>query len=286
MQVGDPRLGLTNGWLHHLEFSLRYGLGLPLLVAGVAGAVALAARQPRIGAIILAFPVAYYIVAGSIRNLFFRYTLPILPFLCVTAAYLVCWGTTAIVGRWRSSESTAQDARFAVATIAILLVLPSIVRVWSLDRVLRATDNRVVVAEWFEQHAAEGSSLLQSGSRFGHVRFDRRLGYKEWRWDGERSTFLLDGIRPVGRPDWILLQDSPLPSSTQPIVRDFLREGYAQVAQFTATSLDPDVVYDRQDAFFVPFSGLNQIERAGPNFTVYRRQGAASHARDDGPAVK
>lgn len=287
MKTGDPRLELTNGWRHHLEFSLRYGLGVPLLAMGIGGAAALLVRRWRIGAIVLAFPIAYFIVAGSIRNLFFRYTLPMLPFLCVTAAYLLCWGTAAILDLWRLRDSRRQDLwRVAVGAIALLLVAPSAARVWSLDRVLHAADSRVVVARWFEDNVPPGSSIIQSGSRFGAVRFDLRLEYKEWRWDGGRNAFLLNGVPPTGRPEWIILQASPLPSSTQPIVRDYLQEGYRQIAEFIATPLDPDVVYDRQDAFFVPFTGLDRIVRAGPNFTVYRREGAVSHARDDGPAVR
>ena len=31
-------------------------------------------------------------------------------------------------------------------------------------------------------------------------------------------------------------------------------------------------MYDQQDAFFVPFSGLGEVERAGPTVTIYRRR--------------
>jgi hypothetical protein len=70
------------------------------------------------------------------------------------------------------------------------------------------------------------------------------------------------------------------------VAQGYLGEGYAQVAQFTASPLDPNIVYDRQDAFFVPFNGLERIARGGPNFTVYRRQSADSKARDDRPGIK
>ncbi|HEX7942988.1 MAG TPA: glycosyltransferase family 39 protein, partial [Gemmatimonadaceae bacterium] len=77
MLEGDPRLGLANGWIHHLVNSMRYGLGLPFLLAGVGGAVLLGARVPGVAILLLAFPVAYYSVAGGLRNLFFRYTIPL-----------------------------------------------------------------------------------------------------------------------------------------------------------------------------------------------------------------
>ncbi len=285
MEIGDPRLGLSNGWLHHLQFSLRYGLGMPLLVAGLAGAAVLLWTEPRRAALLLAFPVAYYVVAGSIRNLFFRYTMPIVPFLCITAAFLVCAIVTALVDRMAAGRPR-RDAILngALAALSIAIVIPSAVSIWQLDRVLAATDNRVVVARWFAQNVPPGSSVLQSGSRYGLVQFDRHLGYREWRWDGPRRIFLVDGERPSGRPDWILLQESPLPSTTQPIVNEMLKERYVLVSRFPALSIDEGLVYDRQDAFFVPFKGFNRVERPGPNFSVFRRE--PGHDRDARAALR
>ena len=58
----------------------------------------------------------------------------------------------------------------------------------------------------------------------------------------------------------------------------FLTEGYVEVERFTAFSTGPRRVYDRQDAFFVPFAGFSGVERPGPNFTLYRRApGGSTH---------
>ena len=97
MATGTPGLGIGNGWLHHLQFSLRYGLGLPLLVAGLAGAAAILIFEPAIGVLLLSFPIAYYAAAGSIRNLFFRYAIPVVPFLCLAAARLICRASSYII---------------------------------------------------------------------------------------------------------------------------------------------------------------------------------------------
>ena len=106
METGSRGLELSHGWLHHLEYSLRYGLGLPLLVSGVAGLLMLLAVERRAAVVVLlSFPIAYYLVAGSIRNLFFRYAIPLVPFLCLAAARLVTWAVPfsscpALAGRW------------------------------------------------------------------------------------------------------------------------------------------------------------------------------------------
>ena len=142
------------------------------------------------------------------------------------------------------------------------------------DRVINQADNRVVIARWFEQHVPPGSSILQSGSHYGHAQFDQKLGYTPWRWDGGQGIFLVNNRPAKGRPDWILLQDSPLPSETQAVVKQFLSEDYVLVHDFHALSNDSSHVFDRQDAFFVPYAGFDQVTRPGPNFSLFRRANA------------
>jgi 4-amino-4-deoxy-L-arabinose transferase-like glycosyltransferase len=268
MQYGQGSLSPDNGWLHHVTHSLRYGLGLPILLTGLAGAVALAVRQPRTAALLFAFPVAYFLVAGSFRNLFFRYMIPVTPFLVLSSAWLV----TTMVRR-------VTVAGPALAVVAIALVLPSAIRMWEFNRVVSARDNRVLVARWFARHVPPGDSVLQSGSIYGYAQLDNRV-WVHWTWDRGRKMFMLQGQPALGRPDWILVQDSPLPSMTQDIVKEFLREDYQFAWQFTAFSPAENRVYDPQDAFFVPFTGFSGIQRPGPNFTLYKRSTAG--VKDEG----
>jgi hypothetical protein len=141
-------LDLDAGWMHHLDFSLRYGLGLPLLAAALAGTVVTLWFEPRLGLLLFTFPISYFIVAGSVRNLFFRYVIPMVPFLCIAAARFV-------------TRFVKRDA--LVAVVAALLVLPSAVSSIRFDRIISQTDNRVVVARWFDEHVPAGDSVLLTG---------------------------------------------------------------------------------------------------------------------------
>jgi hypothetical protein len=277
LRVGNVRMDLGNGWLYHLTFSLRYGMGVPLLVAGLAGAVLLLWREPRTGLLVLSFPLAYYLVAGSIRLLFVRYAVPIVPFLCVTAAYLACGAATWIASRVARRLDQVKPLTAAVAAVlAAAIVWPSAADVWGFDRIINATDNRVIVAQWFFDRVPAGATVLQTGSRYGLVQFwDRRFPYKEWRWDGVRQVFILDGTKQLSkadRPDWIIVQDSPLPSTTQPIVKEVMTVGYVRAAEFPAFAPSADLVYDQQDAFYVPLAGFDHVVRPGPNFSVFKYQ--------------
>lgn len=267
MRHGAAHLELQSGWLHHLTLSLRYGLGLPLLIAALAGAVWTAAREPRTAAVLLTFPVMYYLVAGSVRNLFFRYVIPVIPFLCLTAARLVVSTIDRLVPRPKLRA-------LALPAAAIGIVLPSVISIWHFDRIMAQPDNRVVVARWFAENVPAGSSVLQSGSQFGYVQLDNRR-YALWVWDRVRLRFMVNGRNPTGRPDWILIQDSPLPSTMQGVVRELLEEDYQLAWQFSAFSRKSEHVYDQQDAFFVPFAGFTGVTRPGPNFTLYKRSTAS-----------
>jgi hypothetical protein len=278
LAVGGPGARPTTiGWLHHLQVSLRYGLGLPLLLTGLAGIVGVIARTPTIGLLLFSYPIAYFAMAGSLRELFFRYAIPVVPFLCLAAAWLV-----RLAGRHLASQTLTGIVPLAwrrevlvTTALSLAVILPSAVSTWQFDRVINQTDNRVLVSRWFQEHVPAGSSVLQSGSRYGLAQFDPQLHYREWIWDGGRQAFFVDRQAAEGRPDWIVVQESPLPSRTQEIVTDFLLGGYHLNRCFVAVSLEQDFhLYDRQDAFFVPYAGFTNVQRPGPNFCVFERGSA------------
>lgn len=278
MQLGQTRVlasaSGSSGWLYHLQVSLWHGLGAPLLVAGLAGMAAILVRTPKIGLVLFSFPVAYYAAAGSLQLLFVRYAIPITPFLCLAAAWLVCAAADRLAALL-PARRTALWASLIAAASSLAVAAPSSVSVWQFDRLISRPDNRVVVARWVGRHVPQDSSLLQSGSPYGHAQFDPARKYQLWLWDRRERIFKVNRREAAGTPDWILLQESPLPSETQEIVKDFLRRDYVLVQRFPALSLDGSHLYESQDAFFVPLAGFKGVERPGPNFAVFRRHDAA-----------
>ena len=106
-----------NGWLHHLRVFAalrRRPAAADRRHGRRGGSRACGSHEPPRSC--SAFPVAYFIVAGSFSNLFFRYIIPVVPFLVVAAAWLV----TDTVRRVTAS-------RAALALAASLVVLPSAV---------------------------------------------------------------------------------------------------------------------------------------------------------------
>jgi hypothetical protein len=253
----------TRGWWHHAQVTLPAALGWPIYLGGAIGAAWLLATRLRQAAVVLAFPLAYYIVAGTGYTVFARYMIPIVPFFCLAAAWLVVTVVRATV-----PASAPAVRRVAIAGVALLAVAPPALKVVQVDRLLARTDNRVIVSEALASMIPPGSSVYHSGEPYGHVYWPPGLGLHEWFYDASSGTFG-DGARV---PQWIVLQRSPLihysrvPATVELLVRD----RYELMRVFPVTADRSDRLYDQQDAFFLPLGSLAGIERPGPSFEVYR----------------
>jgi 4-amino-4-deoxy-L-arabinose transferase-like glycosyltransferase len=91
------------GWVVHLRSSLYYGLGLPLLIAGIVGLVLYWWQDRRAGVLFALFPVVYFAVIGGGQTAFARYVIPLVPFLCLSAAH-----AAVALGGWIAGRSHAQ----------------------------------------------------------------------------------------------------------------------------------------------------------------------------------
>ncbi len=256
---------LSNGWLYHLRYSIRYGVGITVLSLALAG-LFLIRRQWRLMLVLLTLPVVYFLVIGSIKNLFFRYALPLTPFLCLLAAH-----TVLTASRWLTRR--APQRTWIVATaLTLLAAAPATYRSASYNHIASQKDSRVLLAEWFLVYGRAGENIAQSGSPYGHAQIPRdRL--RPWVWDRHMQTFVgpRRRIATEGLPDYLVIQESPLPSVTQPLVEEYLANGYTLMHRIDAYTPDPTRVYDMQDAFFIPFAGFRGVERPGPNFLIYRK---------------
>jgi hypothetical protein len=145
-------------FLFHILHSIPEGLGLGVSILALGGlAIALRLRGSR-EAVLLAFPVLYFVVIGSWSSRFERYALPLLPFLAVLAA--LCLVTLAkrlrsvggpVLSRWRPG--------FGLALAAGLLVTPEVVRIVYWHVLLTRPDTRVVAGEWIERAIPSGARI-------------------------------------------------------------------------------------------------------------------------------
>jgi len=174
---------------------------------------------------------------------FFRYALPLAPFLCLTAAYMT--------GRLPKPIGIA--AGLAIALTGV----PDIVR---LNLALTKTDTRVLAGDWIRTQFPNGATFYASGAFYGHALLRAPL------------------FRPLPLdrdPALLIIQTSPLMYSADvAAVNETASGDYTRVAAFDA--YDPAQagrnVYDELDAFYLPLRGLHGIERPGPTITVWQRR--------------
>ena len=258
-----PDLG--RGWTYHFTTTLRYGLGAPLLAAGVAGLLLMVWREGRRGVFVALFPVAYYMLMGTGRTVFARYALPVVPFLCLTAGYLIANMAAAATTylqrpRWRVPAT-------AIITAAVLW--PSVLSVIAFDRLIARDDSRVLARRWIEARFPPGTTIAQLGQSNGHVYIDYEIDYA------------LSNVTAAARPTLVIVVSSPLDSPSIASVAPWLEREYdLQFTQTVVAENDPANTYDRQDEFFVPYAGFHEVERPGPNLRIYVRRGSVASSQN------
>lgn len=255
---------LGRGWWYYATVVLPAAVGWPMLAAAGAGSIGLMWRQTRDALVLFAFPIAYYLFAGRSFTVFARYMIPVLPFICIAAAWAVVEGCRAVT---RLSNPVLANALMTAAVIGV--AAPTAAKSVALDRLLSTTDNRIVVADSLRELIPPAAFVYQSGERYGYIpmMMEGKQIARSARYD-EQS-----GLDPA-LPDWILLQRSPLVlySTIPPSIVPLLAGQYYLVRSYPAGRDDPDRIYDQQDAFFLPLTHLAGIVRPGPAFELYRRR--------------
>jgi hypothetical protein len=292
-QAGPNWLGvdLGSGWWHHLRFTLWHGLGPPLLVASLVGMLVALRRAPRSALVLLAFCVPYALVLGRGPLVFARYMIPLVPILCVTAAIAI----VAAVGwlpRWRFAASLA---------LAALVAAPSLRDAIVFDRVLARSDSRILAARWLAPQLSPDATVFLVGAVFADppIFLRGRKAYDPFPWpprawagrisvpSGPRQRRVRNAMDPAfdaiaadERVDWIVVAESPLLAYGPTASLERRLSGFRKVAFFEGVGRHPEMRFDLQDAFYVPFAGAHQALRPGPNLHVYARESAGPAGRD------
>jgi hypothetical protein len=261
------------GWRHHLRFTLPHGLGLPLLGAALTGACWLTIEQPKTAAIVLSFPIAFYIAMGVSLLVYARWMVPLVPFLCLTAGLLVDRAADALHVFTRSRLAAAA----ALIALPGLLGAPTLARSIAFDRLVARPDTRVLGARWIESHFPAGATLYQTGAVYGYLEPHPNDRYRVLTFDERRHRFL-NASHPATLPDLVIVLESPLvvfnhvPGDLAAILDANYR--WAETFKGTITARMSSAVYDQQDAFYVPFANLDSVRRPGPDVHIFelRRQ--------------
>ena len=158
-----PAIDLGRGWLYHLRFSLAHGLGIPLLVASLAGLATGLRQKPRVAILLAAFPLTWWVGVGMSHYVYLRYAVPMVPALCIFAA----WALDAAAGRLELRFRGRPGVRIlATGALALGLAAWPAWHTFQWDRLIRRTDTRVVAADWIEHHVPSGANIGLVGPEY------------------------------------------------------------------------------------------------------------------------
>lgn len=257
---------LGRGWTYHLPHSLWYGAGWPMLFAALAGLVWMTVRQPATMLVLGSFPVAYYLTAGAGYNVFVRYMIPVVPFVCIFAAYFTATAADA-VGR----AMRLHPGWVTVAAGLAIAALPA-THVVQFDRLLTREDSRITAGRWLMENVPDGASMFISGNRYGHPAMDF-VRYRQFGYDYRGNTFTADRRPTAELPQWLVIQRAEIPYAHVPDrVEELIAHGYQLAHVIRAYSPEAGNFYDVQDGFYLPFGSFEGVERPGPNVLIYRRE--------------
>ncbi len=129
------------GWVHHFVRNLPYAMGLPFLVAALAGVTRLARDRRREELAMLLFVGLYFAGIGFSQVRFLRYTFPMLPVLAIAAA--------AVLSRQRATSFVVAAS---VALLTMLQIFPMI-----------RDDARTRTAVWASRNVPPGQTIAVVG---------------------------------------------------------------------------------------------------------------------------
>lgn len=277
---GHRGIILGRGWWYHLRHTLPYGMGWLMLIASFLGIVLYSKKYFPKSLIFFLFPAIYYFSAGRGYTVFLRYMIPVLPFLCIASAMFVVY----IIKR--SNNRTFQ--KIAIPLTALILTAEPVRNVIHFNNIIIKKDNRLIVGQWMEESIPLGSRIYQTGSKYSRLQsiagLPADIYYSEFRTPGVH--FVTRTLEENNLPDYILVQQSPLKAYDR--VPDKLLQriqtDYRLIKTFIAVNPDSKSNwYDQLDAFYIPFTGFEDLTRPGPNIYIYQltdtyRQNKLLHA--------
>ena len=265
-----PDLGAA--WIYHATRTLPAGLGVPICLAAIVGVFALVKQRWRDALIVLVFCAALYGSMANGRTVFFRYVLPLVPAICLSAAAGVRWAAAWLAARTRLAPATVA----AVAAVAVAATAS--VNSVRFDQLLSRTDTRVLAGSWLAAQVKPDESVYDSGEQGYQRVFLGNVRAHIWRI-GTSDVAAKIFLEPGGQtPDWLVLPQSPLEAYTP--VPDELRrlaaERYDLATTIRAASEPDPGIYDPQDGFFLPIARFEAILRPGPTVAIYRKRPVAA----------
>jgi 4-amino-4-deoxy-L-arabinose transferase-like glycosyltransferase len=244
-------------WWIHARYTFPFTFGWPFYVAAAAGIVRALWRRRGPDLVLLAFIVPSFASMAWVTWVVPRYLIPMVPLAAVLAAELV------VLALFHNRVALSVAAGAVIAG-------PGLYKSVHFDRIAAREDTRLQAASWIGENVPPQSEILVcDGYGAPLINSDRR---RPPAFRPREIECALRSLRPDTR--WVVTHEHPTLTSFSGVtrrMRDALAErGRARVVfdPFTP-GYEGKPFYYTGDAFFIPVSELNALERGGPIVTIW-----------------
>lgn len=273
--ASSPWLGQSseNSYTQFIKV-LLWGYGTVPFILACAGAWVLFRRKERsLAFFLLSFPVVYYLAMGQSRLFAARFTIPVLPFLCIFSGYAL----NALFVKLKLS-----GRKFLQWCILIIVFAQSIIFSARFDYLIGLKDTRIYAREWMVENLAEGSKIIKEGDEvFSPYLWDRKNKRYYKRFDGKAVWFNLADYTPQQYKqqgyEYLITtsfirsryESHPEQYSRQASFYDSLSEQAQEVYSLSPIEMGSDVLFYWDDAI-APFWNLFRLKMPGPTIKIYK----------------
>lgn len=150
--------GFGAGHIFYLKSIVSYCLGLVLGVISLLGFLFALYRREKCDLIIFSFIVPFFLVLGLTNLPYFRYMIPILPFLVLFGGRLVFEFLN-----FSPIKLNANNKSLIISIVTLILILSPMYNLINYNIRANEKDIRIVAKEWVEANIPKDSKILLSG---------------------------------------------------------------------------------------------------------------------------
>lgn len=154
------------GWLHHIVYSLREGIGGLLLLSGGMGLVLVIIKERLKNIFLIIFPTIFYLHLVFFSQPFSRYVLPLIPFFAVWSAYFIF--------EYLSAKVNKTVFKIITVIIFFLIFTPLIIKSVKANVLFTSVDTRILASEWIKTHIRQNAKIAVDHTFFRPAIFQNR----------------------------------------------------------------------------------------------------------------
>jgi len=263
-----PEVVTYRGYWYHLFYSFRYALGWPLELVCLLGLIWMIYRniqKREISILIITFVLSFYMFLSLQKNSFMRYTIMLLPYLCLMAAHFL---------EQVRRKLSSYGMKWLYSLFVVLLVLEPAWQLVQHNICISRRDSRNIASQWITNNIPNNAGLLFPdplifGRPWATFRYAKRISFQK----GESVEVVKNALPELSRSfKYVVIDRHPIAySSVNPDIKRLLKEESELIYRLEAFRENPSqIVFETLDAYYVPLAGFQRVKYPGPTIEIYK----------------